>query len=129
MRIEPRTTEPGLWMNLDWHEGEPGTFAVIIGSSAYKHLAEGDAPAAETFGLGQLRVSALTAFEVFRWLTERYRVADCPLAMCWLLSPTAAECAYEPRLEHHLTTPTFDNCKQALRYWQHHMQQLPQAAA
>jgi hypothetical protein len=50
--------------------------------------------------------------------------------MCWLLlSPTAVECAYEPRLAHHLTPPTFDNCKQALRYWQHHMQQLPQAAA
>jgi hypothetical protein len=117
-------------VNPDWHEGEPGTFAVIIGSSAYKHLAEGDFPAAETFGLGQLRVSAFTAFEVFRWLTERYRVDGCPLAMCWLLlSPTAAECAYEPRLAQHLTPPTFDNCQQALRCWQHHMQQLPRAAA
>ena len=43
----------------------------------------------ETFGLGQLRVSALTAYEMFRWLSQGYRADGCPLAMCWLLlSPT-----------------------------------------
>ena len=55
MSLEPRTTEPGLWVNPDWQEGTPGTFAVIIGVSAYTHLAEGDAQVPETFGLGQLK--------------------------------------------------------------------------
>ena len=111
MRLEARTTEPGLWVNSDWQEGTPGTFAVLIGSSDYPHLAEVDAPAPEIFGLGQLKVSALTAFAVFRWLTEPYWVEACPLARCWLLlAPTAEELAYEPRLAEHLTAPTFANC-------------------
>jgi len=130
MKLEPRPAEPGLWVNPDWHEGEPGTFAVIIGASAYRHLDGGDAPAADTFGLGQLSVSSLTAFEVFHWLSEHYRVDDCPLALCWLLlSPTAQELAYAPGLQEHLTAPTFDNCQKALRFWQYHMRQLPEAAA
>lgn len=130
MKLEPCDTEPGLWVNPDWRAGTPGTFAVILGISAYTHLAEGDDPAPETFGLGQRKVSALTAFAIFRWLTESYWVEHCPLAMCWLLlAPTAEEQACEPRLAMHLTAPTFANCEQALGYWRSHMQQLPPAAA
>ena len=130
MSLEARTTEPGLWVNPAWQAGTPGTFAVIIGVSAYPHLAGGEAEVPETFGLGQLRVSALTAYEVFRWLSQGYRVDGCPLAMCWLLlSPTAEERAYAPQLADNLTLPTFDHCKQALRFWHWHMQQLPQTAA
>ena len=65
MSLEARTTEPGLWVNPAWQAGTPGTFAVIIGVSAYPHLVGGEAEVSETFGLGQLRVSALTAYEVF----------------------------------------------------------------
>jgi hypothetical protein len=130
MSLEARTTEPGLWVNPAWQAGTPGTFAVIIGVSAYPHLAGGEAEVPETFGLGQLRVSALTAYEMFRWLGQDYRVDGCPLAMCWLLlSPTAEERAYAPNLADNLTLPTFDRCKQALRFWHFHMQQLPQTAA
>jgi hypothetical protein len=72
-------------------------FAVVIGVSHYLHLAEGESPAPEIFGLGQLRVSALTAFEVFRWLAEGYRVKGCPLAKCWLLlSPNEEEKVHAP---------------------------------
>jgi hypothetical protein len=70
MRLTPSDAEPGLWVNPNWQEGTPGMFAVVIGVSHYPHLADGEVPAPETFGLGQLRVSALTAFEVFRWLAR-----------------------------------------------------------
>jgi hypothetical protein len=130
MRLEPSNAEPGLWVNLDCQAGEPGTFAVVIGVSRYAHLADGEAPARETYGLGQLKVSALTAFEVFRWLAERFQVEGCPLARCWLLlSPTDEERAHEPRIADHLTLPSFDNCKKALRCWRQHMQDLPRPAA
>jgi hypothetical protein len=130
MRLEPRQTEPGLWVNPAWQEGTPGTFAVVIGVSNYPYLDGGETPAAETFGLGQLQVSALTAYMLFRWLAEQYRVDGCPLARCWLLlSPTAIERQHTPDIATHLTPPTFDNCQQALRFWRHHMSQLPHAAA
>ena len=43
MSLEARTTEPGLWVNPAWQAGTPGTFAVVIGVSAYPHLAGGEA--------------------------------------------------------------------------------------
>ncbi len=130
MRLEARDTEPGLWVNPDWQEGTPGAFAVVIGVSAYTHLEDGDAPADETYGLGQLQVSALTAYRLFRWLTEHYRLDGCPLAKCWLLlSPTDRELEHTPAIAEHLTPSTFANCRKALRFWRHHMAQLPQTAA
>ena len=130
MRLEARDDEPGLWVNPHWQEGTPGAFAVVIGVSAYAHLEGGETPADETYGLGQLQVSALTAYRFFRWLADDYRVDGCPLAKCWLLlSPTARERQHTPELADHLTPPTFANCEQALRYWRHHMAQLPATAA
>jgi hypothetical protein len=130
MRLTPSDAEPGLWVNPDWQEGSPGMFAVVIGVSRYLHLAEGESPAPETFGLGQLRVSALTAFEVFRWLAEGYRVEGCPLAKCWLLlSPAEEEKEHAPGIAEHLPPATFDNCEQAIGFWWSHMQQLPRSVA
>jgi hypothetical protein len=130
MRLTPSDAEPGLWVNPDWQEGSPGMFAVVIGVSRYLHLAEGESPAPETFGLGQLRVSALTAFEVFRWLAEGYRVEGCPLAKCWLLlSPAEEEKEHAPGIAKHLPPATFDNCEQAIGFWWSHMQQLPRSVA
>jgi hypothetical protein len=117
-------------VNPDWQEGTPGAFAVVIGISTYLHLEGGEAPADETYGLGQLQVSALTAYRLFRWLAEDYQVSGCPLAKCWLLlSPTDQEREHTPAIAEHLTPPTFSNCRQALRFWRHHMAQLPPAAA
>lgn len=130
MPLAPDHSQPGLWRNPIWQPGTPGTFAVLIGCSVYPHLTGGSDPAPDTFGLGQLQVSALTAYEMFRWLTTHYRVDGCPLAMCWLLlSPSAAERAYAPALAEHLSAPTLAHCSTALRQWQHHMRSLPHAAA
>ncbi len=130
MALERSTAEPGLLLNPDWKPTDPGTFAVIIGVSRYRHLTGGDDPAPESYDLGQLAVSALTAFEVFRWLTDAYFVEKAPLAKCWLLlGPTAAECAYEPRLTSGMTEPTFENARDAIRYWWQTMRQLPGEAA
>lgn len=130
MKLQPAAGEPGLWVNPTWQEGQPGAFAVVIGVSRYEHLEGGAAPVQEAYGLGQLAVSALTAFEVFRWLDGTFRVEGCPIARCWLLlSPTEQEIAHEPALQKHLTAPTFDNCKKALKFWHHHMNRLPAAAA
>jgi hypothetical protein len=130
VKLQPAAVEPGLWVNPAWQEGQPGAFAVVIGVSRYEHLEGGASPAQEAYGLGQLAVSALTAFEVFRWLDGTFRVEGCPIARCWLLlSPTAQELAHEPALQTNLTAPTFDHCKKALRFWHHHMSRSPAAAA
>lgn len=130
MPLTPDPGTPGLWLNPAWQPGTPGTFAVLIGCSAYPYLAGGRTPAPETFSLGQLRVSALTAYEMFRWLRSHYHISGCPVALCWLLlSPTDAELAYAPGMAEHLTAPTLANCTQALRQWHYRMSTLPQSAA
>jgi len=131
MKLVADNSQPGLLVNPDWQAGQPGTFAVIIGASRYRWLAGGgDNVAAETYGLGQLAVSALTAFEWFRWLTTAYTFAEAPLARCWLmLAPTAAEQAFESNLADYPAEPTFDNCRKALAYWWDTMRSLPAAAA
>jgi hypothetical protein len=130
MKLETNNTEPGLLTNPDWREGQPGTFAVIIGASWYPNLLGGSTPASETYGLGQLAVSALTAYEWFRWLTSAYVFADAPLAKCWmLLSPTAAERAFEPELAGYPAQPTFEYCRKALRSWSRTMKGLSPEAA
>jgi hypothetical protein len=105
MKLVPKDGAPegqGLWANPDWKPGMPGTFAVIIGVSRYRHLENGEHPTdpqgkpwiKEARDLDQLHVSALTAFRVFRWLSAHYR-HEAPLVYCWLmLSPTPAEVGY-----------------------------------
>ena len=137
MRLTPSDAEPGLWVNPNWQEGTPGMFAVVIGVSHYLHLEGGETPAdtldeawiREARRLGQLQVSALTAFEFFCWLRQHYRLDSAPLARVWLLlSPTEKERAHTSDITKHLTLPTFDNCRKVLRFWHQAMQQLPLAA-
>ena len=74
MNLQPDPETPGLWVNPRWQAGMPGSFAVVIGVSAYPHLDGGAEPAddhgqewiAETRSLGQLYVSASTARRVAR---------------------------------------------------------------
>jgi hypothetical protein len=61
MPLEPVAGKPGLWRDPQWVRGMPGLYAVVIGVSAYPHLAGGDDPADDTLGLGQLLSSASTA--------------------------------------------------------------------
>jgi hypothetical protein len=131
---------PGLWSDPGWRPGTPGTFAVIIGVSRYRHLKGGTAPTdpqgkawiAEAAELGQLHVSAVTAFQTFNWLAGQYR-HDAPLARCWLLlAPTALE---EPLLTlpgggaARWAEPSLQNCDAAIRWWSETMGRLPAAAA
>jgi hypothetical protein len=109
---------PELWVNPAWTGGEPGTFAVIIGVSAYAHLTG----RADTYELGQLHVSALTAYRFFCWLRDSYRHPDKPLARCWLLlAPTERE--VEPAMPQ-TPEPTFEGCRTAIGQWFASMQNL-----
>jgi hypothetical protein len=137
MRLTPSDAEPELWVNPNWQEGTPGMFAVVMGVSYYPHLEGSETPAdtldepwiREARRLGQLQVSALTAFEFFCWLRQHYRLGSAPLARVWLLlSPTEKERVHTSDITTHLTLPTFDNCRKVLRFWHQAMQQLPLAA-
>ena len=110
MSMQPDAATPGLWVNTEWEQGMAGTFAVVIGISRYAYLQGG----AESYMLGQLYVSATTAYRFFRWLCDDYIYTTSPLAKCWLLlSPTGAEIAAERSLKEHLLEPTFQNCNRA----------------
>ena len=131
--VKLRTRGPdshGLWVNEEYREGDPGTFAVIIGISRYPYLAGGQSAVKQTYGLGQLAVSALTGFEVFRWLRSRYRLHEAPLAKCWLLlSPTEDEIKFEPRLTPGQTDASFNNCYEAIVSWWASMRDLSAKSA
>ena len=68
----------------------PGMHALIVGVSAYPHLAGGTSPVADPWGMGQLTSTANTAHKIAEWLkTAQLPV---PLATCrLLLSPSPAE--------------------------------------
>jgi hypothetical protein len=128
--------QPGLWVDQQWTLGDPGTFAVVIGVSRYPHLAGGNQPASETYGLGQLHVSALTAFKFFEWLRDDHRSSSgeppkpLPLARCWLLlAPTQAELDCQPKLGENALEPTLENCKKAILDWHETMRRLPRSVA
>jgi hypothetical protein len=139
MNLQPSTDpeQPGLWVNPAWQEGLPGTFAVVIGVSRYKHLEGGDEPAQdrghrwirEARSLGQLSVSALTAFKFFEWLAEAYLYEAAPIAKCWfLVAPTDRERQQIPAITQHTAEPTLAACEKALGEWCAAMQSLPAVA-
>ena len=137
MSLQPIDDTPGLWGDPDWQPGHPGTFAVVIGVSRYPHLDGGGAEAddlgerwiREARRLGQLTVSATTAWRFFRWLADGYQFRSAPLACCWLLlAPTPLEREREPALMRHVAEPTLANCELALRGWSAEMRRLPAAA-
>lgn len=111
MPLERDSQDAALWVNSDWNGREAGTFAVVIGISAYDHLDGSD----EAYGLDQLSVSALTAYRFFRWLGNEYYCEGKPLAKCWLmLSSTPAERQAEPSMPS-TSTPTLDQCRKAMQ--------------
>jgi hypothetical protein len=127
VKLRADTKTPGLFISDEWRPGMPGTFALIAGVSAYAHL-DGTA---NSYNLGQLYVSALTAYNVFDWLTSEYRYGSAPLAFCYLLlSPSAEERAFirgKRKLQHvfgHAAPPTQEGMKAALKGWYLAMEQL-----
>ncbi|MFP2926498.1 caspase family protein [Pyxidicoccus sp. 3LG] len=115
---------PLEWRNPEW-TGGPGTFAVVLGVSAYAHVEGGTGPkASQTYGLGQLPGSVLTAMTFFKWLEEEYRSTSAPLARCYLaLSPTDVERRSEPRLAS-VPEASFRNCGDAVGLWRNAMRAL-----
>ncbi|MBO0950128.1 caspase family protein [Fibrella forsythiae] len=140
MTLTPNATQPGLWINPDWTPGTPGTFALLIGVSTYDHLTGGAGKKTEnSYGLGQLAVSAWTAYALFNWLRTSYQYGPAPLAHCWLLmAPTADEATKiaqavtsgnGPDVLAHNLLPSFANQEIAISFWNDAMSRLPKGAA
>jgi hypothetical protein len=130
MAIQLEDARTGHWVDPRYAD-RPGTFAMVIGVSDYRHLdgsRDPEAPKARRqYGLGQLRVSALTATKFFDWLKGKYRYDPAPLSNCWLLlSPTTEE-------ENHglpnAPAATFANCRTALREWYQALASMPASIA
>jgi hypothetical protein len=121
MALVQEAGNPFEWKNPQW-TGGPGTFAIILGVSAYAHVEGGSGPKAkQTYGLGQLPGSARTALEFFEWLETKYRSSSAPLARCYLaLSPTEQEKKAEPRMAS-IPEATFRNCSDAVGLWRNAM--------
>jgi hypothetical protein len=127
-RLQPVRGRPGEYVNPEWEPNEPGTFAVVIGVSAYRHLAGGEQPVAQNYGLGQLHVSAATAHRFFRWLQDECDYPEASLARCWLvLAPTEQELSALEGDE--FAEATLAGCRSAIGSWVAAMAQLPRASA
>jgi len=129
MSLQQDPQSPGRWYDPDHVAGEPGAFAIILGVSDYQHL-DGSA---ETYSLGKLTVSALTAWRFFRWLSTDYRIQECPVVECLLLlSPTKEERAEEPDMAKYAapaTAATMANITPAIWRWYNSMRLLPDPVA
>jgi len=111
---------------------EPGTFAFIVGVSKYKYL-DGSK---ESLTLGQLAVSALTAYQLFRYFAESYRHRIAPIAeVTLLLSPTAHEQKlFDTQSDYPITpqtapAPTLRTLCEALQGWYARLAALEPEAA
>jgi hypothetical protein len=90
----------------------PGVHALIIGVSEYPHLAGGQQPVADPWGMDQLTSTASTAHEVFEWLKGAR--LPLPLATCRvLLSPSPSE----PHLKGIAEHATFANVFNDAQAW------------
>jgi hypothetical protein len=104
-------TEP--WIKRDLTG--PCTHALVLGVSAYQHLADG--ATGETFGLQPLRSAAASAWTFARWLSDRYSPPSAPLASVrLLLAPSADEAAQFPDFPD-VPRPTRETVEQALFEW------------
>jgi hypothetical protein len=129
MALIPHETQRGLWTNPDLKAADAGVFALIIGVSRYDYLADGakQVKETETLGLGQLGVSALTAYRFFEWLRQGYVLKGWPVAQVrLLLSPLKKGVgkAKEDELAgcdrdvcSHAVEANFLNCKSAIENW------------
>lgn len=81
-------------------DGAAGLHAFIIGISAYPHLPGGSGRTADrTYGLKQLSTFALSAYQMYTWLTSSETLLPKPLSTCrMLLSPSPSEIAKRPGL-------------------------------
>jgi hypothetical protein len=128
--------EPWLTRVVPTGDG-PRTHALVIGVSAYDHLTNAEAapdlPSEQTFGLGQLRSAAASAWSFARWLQESYHLSAAPLASIrLLLSPSPEEEAQYPELAErgaNAPRPTRTNVADALSDWKTDCSQRPDDVA
>lgn len=133
MTLERDDATPGLWIDPQL-AGRSATHAIVIGISAYPHLKGGTgAPADDHFGLGQLAVSAQTAFRFFEWLRDDYHHETAPIgSVRLLLSPTAEERAENAGMEEAgaYAPADYATCEAALIEWRRRLATLaPDIAA
>lgn len=119
MPLDLVANTPGLWRDPQWRPGMPGLYALVVGISAYPHLEEGEQPAPDAFGLGQLGASANTAASLFDWLRQDFQHHALPVVWCQLLlSPTAAEKAlFESRGLTHYERADNNAMRNAIQRW------------
>jgi hypothetical protein len=129
-RLKPVGDLPGVWRPEQTQQ--PGTYAFIAGVSAYRYL---DGSAA-SLTLGQLAVSALTAFQVFRYFAHSYRHRTAPIAeVTLMLAPTAAEQAlFDSQPDYPITQqtaplPTLYALCEAIQSWYARLADLEPEAA
>jgi hypothetical protein len=132
MTLKEDTAEPGLWRSAA--PGAPGVHAVIIGISEYPFLSGGSQSASvpNTFGMGQLTVSAKTAVRVFDWLRARSSLAGQPLASCRLLLAPAGPVEtkfVQDAVGAHYASPSFRVMRDAIDNWSKEFLRVPQAQA
>lgn len=123
-------TTPLYWTNPHWNGRDPGAYAVVIGVSQYDHLPGGRGLVADrTYGLSQLKVSALSAYQFFAWLRDEYVCDGVRLVKCWLLvSPTDEELGLQTDLRD-LPDATFANARTAVKQWHAEMNGLDEHTA
>lgn len=118
--------DPGVeWFARPAPEGQPATFALIVGTSLYRYLPEvaGDpSPAGgETLGLAQVASPASGAYAFAKWVAASYNNPEAPLASIrLLLSPAEAERIAVPELRAlgpEVLPTTRENVKRALMQW------------
>jgi hypothetical protein len=88
--------EPWWRSAAPYADGDPGTYALVIGVSRYDNLPPGGEPGSEpwSMGLSQLDCAALGAAQFADWIQNTHRLPDAPLRSIWLLlSPSDAETA------------------------------------
>src|ERR1041385_8386217 len=99
--MEPNCGNAQLkWNDTGGDASSPGTHALVIGVSRYRHLDDGDDPRGhQTFGLKQLDCAASGAFQVACWLRDHYCNPRAPLtSVRLLLSPSPYEQRVNPAL-------------------------------
>src|SRR3954463_11600941 len=83
--------DPSL-IHDDNQRDRPGLHALLVGVSRYPHLAGGEEPAAETFGLGQLSSPATTVkLLAERLLAHKDRLTPKLKTLRVLVSPSPSE--------------------------------------
>jgi hypothetical protein len=96
--------------------GDPGRHVLLVGVSAYRHLAGGTGPPhGAHLGLGQLGSPAVSAVRLARWMLEEER-NDVPLQSLELLTSPPQELELGGR-QLQIAAATTDNVKAAFDRW------------